>query len=80
VKKLLRSTLAKKTLTFEEFYTVLAEVDACLNSRPLNQLTSNLAIFVVLTPGHFLIGRPLTAPPKKIANTLKVREEQMAAK
>ena len=41
-------------LTFEEFITVLTQVEACLNSRPLTPVNS---------PDHFLIGRALTSLP-----------------
>ena len=50
-------------VTFEEFTTIVTQIEACLNSRPLTPLPENSDGIEVLTPGHFIIGRPLEAIP-----------------
>lgn len=59
----LRRVLGNSHLTFEEILTLFAQVEAILNSRPLYPLSSSPDDLLSLTPGHFLIGRPLTAVP-----------------
>lgn len=44
--------------------TLLAQVEACLNSRPLQALTDDPKDISALTPGHFLIGMPIIAVPE----------------
>ena len=52
-------------LTYEEWTTVCCQEESCLNSRPLGTFTSHPVDGVTpLTPGHFLLGRPLTAYPE----------------
>ncbi|XP_075157510.1 uncharacterized protein LOC142230767 [Haematobia irritans] len=50
--------------TFEEFSTLLARVESCLNSRPLCPLSEDASCLDALTPGHFLVGGPLLSPPE----------------
>ncbi|UYV67994.1 hypothetical protein LAZ67_5002740 [Cordylochernes scorpioides] len=56
--------LKSQILTFEELSTLTTRIEACLISRPICPLSSDSDDFNPLTPGHFLIGRPLTAPPE----------------
>lgn len=45
-------------LTYEEYSTMLAKLEACLNSRPLCALSEDPEDLNFLTPAHFLNGRP----------------------
>lgn len=51
-------------LTFEEMSTLLTQIEALLNSRPLCPVTDDPHDLNVLTPGHFLIGAPITSIPE----------------
>lgn len=65
VKHHIRRVVGEATLTFEELLTVLAKIEACLNSRPLCPLTNDPTNYDVLTPGHFLIGEPINVIPQR---------------
>ena len=59
----LRRTLGSRVATYEELSTLLTEIEACLNSRPLCALSDDPFNPTYLSPGHFLIGEPLTQLP-----------------
>lgn len=63
-KTALTKVIGEQKLTFEEMSTFLYQVEAAINSRPLCALPSDGNDCNVLTPGHFLIGQPLTAVPE----------------
>ncbi|KMQ90717.1 hypothetical protein RF55_9495 [Lasius niger] len=60
----LRRVIGESTLTYEEMSTLLAHVEACLNSRPLQAFTDDSDDISALTPGHFFVGAPLLAVPE----------------
>lgn len=51
------------TLSYEEISTVLCQIEAILNSRPICRISNDPNELSFLTPGHFLTGVPGNAPP-----------------
>ncbi|XP_070167585.1 uncharacterized protein [Polyergus mexicanus] len=60
----LRRVIGDAALTYEEMATLLSQIEACLNSRPLSAITDDPEDLTALTPGHLLIGAPLAALPE----------------
>jgi len=59
----LRRVMGESILTYEEVTTLLTQIEACLNSRPVCALSDDPKDHTILTPGHFLIGAPLMSLP-----------------
>lgn len=59
----LKRVLANAWLVYEDFSTVLCEIEAILNSRPLTPMSTDPSDYSALTPSHFLIGRPMMSLP-----------------
>ena len=56
----LRRTLVSHVATYEELCTLIAEIEACLNSRHLFALSDDPFKTTYLSAGHILIGEGLT--------------------
>lgn len=65
VKSLLKKVIGETIFTFEELCTLLSQIEAVLNTRPLCPLSSETNDTSVLTPGHFLVGSSLSIPIDK---------------
>lgn len=59
----LHRVLRHTKLNYEDFNTLIIQIEACMNSRPLCQLSEDPDDLTVLTPGHFLIGQAPTTLP-----------------
>lgn len=75
VKHHLKRVIGDTHITFEEFYTILCQIEAILNSRPLCPLTTNPDDLDPLTPGHFIIGKSLTSLPE--SNYEHIKENRL---
>ncbi|CAA9993697.1 unnamed protein product, partial [Nesidiocoris tenuis] len=63
-KRLIYSTMKDQCLDLEAFQSLLTRVEAILNSRPIEDISPHGSDDIeYLTPGHFLILRPMTSAP-----------------
>jgi hypothetical protein len=72
----LKRVLGTQIATYEELSTLLSEIEACLNSRPLCALSNEPHSSTYLSPGHFLIGDPLVQLPT--ANLTDVKSNRLS--
>ncbi|XP_053990009.1 uncharacterized protein LOC128882436, partial [Hylaeus volcanicus] len=64
IKTHLKRALGEQKFTFEELSTLLAQIEAAANSRPLTPMSCDTNDSTILTPAHFL----LNSYPVAIAN------------
>ncbi|XP_015119021.1 uncharacterized protein LOC107042476 [Diachasma alloeum] len=76
MKRHLNTVTQGRVMTYEEYYTLLTEIEAILNSRPLTPLTNHPDDLQVLTPAHFLIGESLLQPVSR--NLLEMPENRLS--
>lgn len=67
LKKHLRKTMHELNLCYDDFSTILCNIESNLNSRPLIPLSENPDDLSALTPAHFIIGGQMTALPEEEA-------------
>ncbi|KRY40069.1 hypothetical protein T01_3028 [Trichinella spiralis] len=63
IKNALRKTIRGALLKYDELHTVLCEIEARINDRPLVFMGDDISGEAALTPAHFLIGHELSRLP-----------------
>ena len=66
IKAGLKKVLGRALVTVEELNTVLLEIEATVNDRPLTYVSSNMEEVQIITPSHLLRGRRLRTFPKEM--------------
>ena len=88
MKAALRKSLGTRCLSRAELDTVLLEIEACINSRPLTVVSDDPESPSPLTPNHFLIGRgtgfqtrvledPASVDARALCERARVRERRL---
>jgi hypothetical protein len=75
IKHHMTRVMTGKSFDYEQFSTILTKIEAVVNSRPLTPMSEDPSDLTVLTPGHFLIGRPLIAKPER--NLMNANENRL---
>ncbi|XP_055910400.1 uncharacterized protein LOC129944760 [Eupeodes corollae] len=58
----LKRIVGMRVLPYEQLLTLLAQIEAILNSRPIHPLSDDPSDVQALTPAHFLVGEPAILP------------------
>lgn len=68
--------VGEELFTYEQFNTLIIEIEAILNSRPLTPLSSDPNDLTALSPCHFLIGDSLYSSPE--SDLLDVKSNRLS--
>lgn len=60
------------SLTLSELQTLLCQIEACMNCRPLTPMSSDPNDLEPITPAHFLIGGPLMFHPEPVIEAREI--------
>lgn len=74
IKNHLFKVVGQQILTYEELLTVLAQIEALVNSRPLTAMSSDPSEPAALTPAHFLHTVPLHSLPAPYMANVTLQE------
>ena len=79
VKDLLRKSIGKKTMNFDQFQTELTEIEAVINDRPLKYVAEGVDEPCALSTSLLLMGRRATATPSKPAVAVNKKSSNQKA-
>ena len=68
VKNIIKKSIQKKLLTLDEFTTIVAYAECCVNDRPLNYISMEDESIIPMTPNMLVYGRNLNFNTKDITN------------
>ena len=60
----MRKVIGQQILSYEEFLTVINQIEAVLNARPLFPLSNDPNDPTAITPAHFLVGDTMLSLPQ----------------
>ncbi|XP_057369839.1 uncharacterized protein LOC130690968 [Daphnia carinata] len=75
VKEPLRKVLGKMKVSYDQLHTILVEIEAIVNSRPLTYVSGDAQSFEVLSPQKLLTGRQPGATTESPDSTKMSRDE-----
>lgn len=65
--------LGQRVLVYEQFSTLLAQIEGILNSRPIHPLSDDPSDVRALTFGLFLVRKPMVLPPTCDSQTVECK-------
>ncbi|XP_062541491.1 uncharacterized protein LOC134209526 [Armigeres subalbatus] len=68
----IRRVVGESKYTYDQWNTIIIQIEAILNSRPLVPMSSDPSDLKAISPAHLLIGRDLTAIPEPSLEHLKL--------
>ena len=77
-KQTLKKTLGRTFITLKQLETVVTEIEAILNDRPLTYISSDVTDPVPLTPSHLLYGRRVRPIPCPLDNPADLDDADFA--
>jgi hypothetical protein len=69
-----RRAVSLNTYHHEQLTTILAQIEACLNYRPITAESNDPSDLIAKTPAQFLIGESLKAIPEPYLNLIPVKK------